>query len=157
MSPPSTSTLASAAHTAAHTLHRHVVRAHAPAPAKHEGLLHRLLHPILHPHLRRHIHLGSLNVTVGAWQLLLWAFIIPTAWALYQFVYRRQAPRRRVAYGLLAAVVPLQAAAFLLFALSRDADLLFAMLWLSLVSLIAGAVLLPQLRLEARRAAQARG
>ena len=163
MSPPAHPILASAAHA----VHRHAqhVRAPAPlrhalvrhAPAKHEGLLPRLLHPFLHPHLRRHIHLASLNVTVGAWQLLLWAFIIPTGWALYRFVYRRQAPHRLLAYGLLAAVVVLQAAAFLTFALSRNADMLFAMLWLSLVSLMAGAVLLPQLRFEGGRPAQAQG
>jgi multisubunit Na+/H+ antiporter MnhF subunit len=153
MSPPAHPHLASAAHT----LHKHAVHTAGHAPVKHEGLLRRLLHPFLHPHLRRHIHLESLNVTVGAWQLLLWAFIIPTAWALYRFVYRRQAPRRRLAYCLLATVVVLQAAAFLIFALSRNADLLFAMLWMSLVSLIAGAVLLPQLRFEGGRPAQARG
>jgi multisubunit Na+/H+ antiporter MnhF subunit len=165
MSPPAHPILASAAHT----LHKHALHAsthprvshvlHAPphAPVKPEGLLRRLIHPFLHPHLRRHIHLGSLNVNVGAWQLLLWAFIIPTAWALYRFVYRRQAPHRRLAYCLLATVVVLQAAAFLIFVLSRNADLLFTMLWMSLVSLIAGAVLLPQLRFEGGRPAQAPG
>ena len=154
MSSPSNPKIAPAAHAAAHTLHKHVLPL-APKPAaKPEGLLHRLLHPFLHPTLRHHIHLGSLNVTVGAWQLLLWLFIIPTAWGLYRFVYRRQAPRPRLAYGLLAAVVVLQAAAFLVFALSRNADLLFTMMWLSLVSLITGAVLLPQLRFQGRRTAQ---
>lgn len=142
---------------AGRAVHRRVLGAHARTSShpKHEGLLHRLLHPFLHPQLRRHIHLGSLNVTVGAWQLLLWVFIIPLVWALYRFVYHRRAPHRRVAYALLGAVVPLQIAAFVIFALSRNADLLFAMLWLSLVTLLSGAVLLPQLRVQRVPAAHA--
>jgi hypothetical protein len=131
-------------------IHRHVLAHHVVHHQRHVSLLHRLLHP----NLRRHIHLGhlgSLNVTVGAWQLLLWALAIPLGWALYHFIYRRVSPRWDLAIGLLASVVLLQLAAFVSFAVWRNGDVLFSLLWLSLIALLAGVALLPQLRFRVPR------
>jgi len=105
----------------------------------------------LHPHLRRHIHLRALHLSIGRWQLILWIAVIPLAWALARFVYRRRPPRRRLAIGLLAAVAALQVSAYVSYGVWRNADVLFVLLWGSLVSLLAGAALLPGLRLRARR------
>jgi hypothetical protein len=105
-----------------------------------------VLHRLLHPHLRHHIHLRSLNVTVDVWLLLLWVAIVPAAWLLWRFVYVRRPPNLRLALVLLGDVVVLQTAGFIAFALDRDANLLFSLLWCSLLSLLAGLALLPILR-----------
>jgi hypothetical protein len=97
--------------------------------------------------LRHRIHLRSLNVSVGTWQLLLWLMVVPVTWALLHFVYRRRPSHRGLSYALFATGVVAQAAALVSFAISRNADLLFSLLWLSLVALLAGAALLPNLRL----------
>jgi hypothetical protein len=105
-----------------------------------------VFHRLLHPHLRHHVHLRSLNVTVDVWLLLLWAAIVPLAWLLWRFVYLRRPPNLRVALALIGGVLVLQAAGFVSFALDRDANLLFSLLWCSLLSLLAGLALLPILR-----------
>jgi hypothetical protein len=112
------------------------------------ALFHRLLHP--HLHLTRHIHLRPLNLTVSAWQLVLWAAMVPGAWLLYRYVYRRGAGHRRLALILFGGVVAFQAAAYTTFAIWRDADVLFALLWVSLLALLGGAALLPSLRVGPR-------
>ena len=120
------------------------------------ALFHRLLHPLhrlLHPHLHlgRHIHLRSLNLTVSAWQLVLWAMMIPAGWLIYRYLYRRGAGSRRVAWIMLGAVVCFQLAAFVSFGIWRDADVLFALLWCSLLAFLAGAALMPALRFRPPR------
>jgi hypothetical protein len=109
------------------------------------ALLHRLLHP--HLHLTRHIHLRSLNLTVSEWQLVLWAAMVPSAWLLYRYVYRRHAGHRRMALVMFGGVVVFQAAAYTTFAIWRNADVLFVLLWASLLALLGGAALLPSLRI----------
>ncbi|HEV3230524.1 MAG TPA: hypothetical protein VGY97_13690 [Solirubrobacteraceae bacterium] len=112
-------------------------------------VFHKLLHP--HLHLLRHIHLRPLNLTVGAWQLVLWAAMVPGAWLLYRYVYRRQSGHRRMAWVMFASVVVFQAAAYTTFAIWRNADLLLVLLWASLLALLAGAALLPSLRIGTPR------
>ncbi|HEX2016818.1 MAG TPA: hypothetical protein VGN69_08995 [Solirubrobacteraceae bacterium] len=107
----------------------------------------------LHPHLRRHLHIRGLNLSIGRWQLILWFTIIPLTWALARFVYNRRPAHRRVALGLFAAVGVLQMAAYVSYAIWRNADVLFVLLWASLVALLAGASLLPWLRSSGRPAA----
>jgi hypothetical protein len=102
-------------------------------------------------HLGRHIHLRSLNLTVSEWQLVLWAMVIPLGWLIYRYVYRRGRAHGRVAWVMLALVVCLQLAAFVSFGIWRDADLLFALLWCSLVAFLAGAALMPTLRFRPPR------
>jgi cyanate permease len=107
-----------------------------------------LFHRLLHPHLKSHIHLRPLNLTVGTWQLALWALTLPAGWALYRFVYQRRRARQRLAWGMFGAVVVFQATAYVTFAIWRNADVLLVLLWLSLLSLLAGASLLPALRTD---------
>ena len=52
---------------------------------------------------------------------------------------------------MLAAVVCLQLAAFVSFGIWRDGDLLFALLWCSLLTFLAGAALMPALRFRPPR------
>lgn len=116
-----------------------------------------LFHRLLHPHFRRHIHLRSLDLTVGTWQLVLWLAVIPAAWALYRFVYHRRPAHRTLAYAAFVAVGLFQASAYLSFALSRNADVLFVLLWCSLLALLTGGALLPSLRFGGPRGTAAGG
>lgn len=115
---------------------------HAHHVVHHYGFFHHLLHP----HLRRHIHLAALNVTVSEWQLVLWVGIVPLAWAVHRFLYVRLPASGPASAVMFGAAVALQVGAYVGFGLSRDGDLLFGLLWGSLVALALALALLPVLR-----------